>query len=207
MTDMYHDEEAIGSIHIPHDLEYADQTARLAGSGLLARHVGRLAKQLDDGSYWVLTAISPVTWAAFVPPTPAVADIGRVLGVITDGASDILLDWVGGTPSANNVLTFDGTDATWAQLSHTVLSGIGSNTHGQIDTAVSNSVSHISATTAHGATGAVVGTTNVQTLSDKTLTTPTIGDLTNANHTHLNAAGGGTLSLSAVGIDQNVNSG
>ena len=37
-----------------------------------------------------------------------------------------------------------------------------------------------------------------ETLSSKTLTTPTIGDFTNANHTHLNAAGGGTLTLAAL---------
>ncbi len=37
------------------------------------------------------------------------------------------------------------------------------------------------------------------TLANKTLTTPTIGDLTNANHTHQNAAGGGTLNASAIG--------
>ncbi len=34
-----------------------------------------------------------------------------------------------------------------------------------------------------------------QTLTNKTLATPTIGDLTNATHDHSNAAGGGTLSL------------
>jgi hypothetical protein len=42
-------------------------------------------------------------------------------------------------------------------------------------------------------TGTIVGTTDAQTLSAKTLTTPTIGDLTNATHDHSNAAGGGTL--------------
>jgi len=39
----------------------------------------------------------------------------------------------------------------------------------------------------------IVGLTNVQTLVGKTLTTPTIGDFTNATHDHSNAAGGGTL--------------
>lgn len=46
--------------------------------------------------------------------------------------------------------------------------------------------------------GAVVGTTDTQTLSGKTLTTPTIGDFTNATHAHTNAAGGGQLSLTAA---------
>lgn len=46
--------------------------------------------------------------------------------------------------------------------------------------------------------GTIVGTTDTQTLTNKTLTTPTIGDLTNATHTHQNAAGGGQLTLAAI---------
>jgi len=39
-----------------------------------------------------------------------------------------------------------------------------------------------------------------QTLTNKTLTTPTIGDLTNATHTHADAAGGGnTLTIPTIG--------
>jgi hypothetical protein len=57
------------------------------------------------------------------------------------------------------------------------LSGIGTNDHATID-------SHIAATTAHGATGAVVGTTNTQTLTNKTLTLPKIND-TSANNTYI----------------------
>jgi len=44
----------------------------------------------------------------------------------------------------------------------------------------------------------VVLLSGAQTLTDKTLTTPTIGDFTNATHDHSDNANGGTLTLSAL---------
>jgi hypothetical protein len=49
------------------------------------------------------------------------------------------------------------------------------------------------------ALGPVVGETGSQTLTNKTLTTPTIASFTNATHTHQDAAGGGLLSTAAIG--------
>lgn len=48
-------------------------------------------------------------------------------------------------------------------------------------------------------TGAIVGDTDSQTLTNKTLVTPTIASMTNAQHNHQSAAGGGSLDGAAIG--------
>ena len=58
------------------------------------------------------------------------------------------------------------TAPTWDQYDHVTLANKGSNTHAQMD-------ADISATTAHGISGLVVGTTDSQALTNKTLTDST----------------------------------
>jgi hypothetical protein len=52
---------------------------------------------------------------------------------------------------------------------------------------------HEADTSTHGVATAIVGTTETQTLTNKTLTSPIIGSFDNAGHTHLAAASGGIL--------------
>ena len=50
-------------VPVAYSLEYADQAARLADSGLVAADRGRIARQADSGDYYILQVVSPVTWA------------------------------------------------------------------------------------------------------------------------------------------------
>lgn len=48
--------------HKAHRFEYADAAARIAEATLDVNNVGKLAIQLDDGSVWRLTGITPAVW-------------------------------------------------------------------------------------------------------------------------------------------------
>ena len=114
-----------------------------------------------------MLADSSVTSAKIVDGTIATADIAD--DAVTNAKADNMAQaTIKGRASGAG--TGDPTDLSAAQvativnssLNHTLLTNVGGNTHSQIDT-------HIASTTGHGATGAVVGTTNTQTLDNKTL--------------------------------------
>jgi hypothetical protein len=92
----------------------------------------------------------------------------------------------------NQVLTVDNTTTTglnWKIPDHLNLNNIGINTHSQIDSHISNSV-------AHGVVGSIVGTTDVQTLTNKTLTTPNISSINNGGIINIPTSSG-TLALTS----------
>jgi hypothetical protein len=57
----FHDLESAGSVHIPYNWVYANASARTSASGFTSDDVGKLAKQTDNDSLWMLTATTP-TW-------------------------------------------------------------------------------------------------------------------------------------------------
>jgi len=48
--------------HIAHSYEYANAGARTGASGFVSADIGKIARQTDDNSFWVLQATTP-TWA------------------------------------------------------------------------------------------------------------------------------------------------
>ncbi len=91
--------------------------------------------------------------------------------------------------TATELNILDGATLSTTELNY--VDGVTSAIQTQINTKAADSdlTTHTGSTTAHGATGAVVGTTNTQTLTNKTLTSPTLTtpDLGVATATSINS--------------------
>jgi hypothetical protein len=48
------------TIHIPYAWSYADATARAAATGFSSADLGKLARQSDNNTLWMLTVVTPV---------------------------------------------------------------------------------------------------------------------------------------------------
>lgn len=92
--------------------------------------------------------------------------------------------------------------------------GVGTSAWGQVDqttditgvTPINNGGTGVTNLTFPSGPETLVGRASLDTLTNKTLTTPTIASFTNAQHNHTNAAGGGTLTGSTAIIDNTLTS-
>jgi len=104
--------------------------------------------------------------------TASTAELNILDGVTASFSEINILD--GATLSTAELNVLDGITTSTTELNY--VDGVTSAIQTQLDNkaAAGDLSTHTGATEAHGATGAVVGTTNTQTLTNKTLTSPTI---------------------------------
>lgn len=118
-----HKDIVLGEIHLVYNWTYADATARAAAAGLVPDDVGKLARQLDDNSLWLLTDDSPVTWVQVSSPTLAGhnhTSSGGDGGVLTNDEHDgyMLVSEIASpsNPAANKIAVYAEDDGGLTKL-------------------------------------------------------------------------------------------
>lgn len=77
----YHKNLPAVEIHKPFAFEFVNQTVREEMTGLIESDINKIAIQLDDGSAWILTSISPIIWK----PLGAETIFGTTSGTACEG--------------------------------------------------------------------------------------------------------------------------
>lgn len=101
-----HPNIAVGDVHIPYNWTYANAAARTGATGFAAADVGKIARQTDNNTLWMLTATTP-TWVQIGGPSPWVQ--------LVDESGASFANWTGVTgtwSSDGSVIKQTNTGAT-----------------------------------------------------------------------------------------------
>lgn len=178
-----------GRIHVAHNWEFADATARAALADAEATDVYKLALQLDDLSLWILTAVTP-TWE----------QVTGFAGTVTNNGGDLTANAVvlGAATSDSKVVggvTTDGVSRLQLGVAGTSVGGV------ELRNATSGTVSIVPPT---GALGTAVITTPIGSVTlasltgSESLTNKKLGSLT-TNGLVTTSGSDGTLSVTVLG--------
>lgn len=109
-------------VHVAYSWSYTDASARTAATGFVPADIGKLARQLDNNTLWMLTDDSPVTWIA----------VGGSSSITTDSIWDAKGDLLAGTGAdAADKLTV-GANGKYLVADSTQASGLKWETGGRI---------------------------------------------------------------------------
>jgi hypothetical protein len=82
-------------VHVINSFTYTNASARTSATGLLTTDIGKVARQTDNGTFWVLSNNSPLTWLQISFSTSVTAKtadytIQNIDSVIVGNASNII---------------------------------------------------------------------------------------------------------------------
>jgi len=78
---------SIGGVHVIHAFVFADETARLAAS-VITTDIGKVARQIDNDIFYVLTSVSPAIWVPINSADSAHNALRALIHFIDSGPAD-----------------------------------------------------------------------------------------------------------------------
>jgi len=189
----------------------------IGGTATSANTINTVVKRDGSGNFAAGTITAALTGnvtgnlTGNASTATTLATARTIAGQSFDGSANISIaptDLTGVTATAAELNILDGATVSTAELNF--VDGVTSAIQTQLNNKAAGSdlTTHTGATEAHGATGAVVGTTNTQTLTNKTLTLPKINEdvAVTATATELNILDGATLSTTELNYVDGVTS-